>query len=430
MAGNPETVLTNKNINPHELQVDPDLSPEIGHCIRIKKSIRTPSTGWVRVAPGEIGTVLDTGHVSVRAMFQSGLGVPWVGLVKDVEVMVLKPDIKENVVGTQLLNRLRGLPETKNRGRKSVGSFYGAGYYAARKRGGGMVRARVIVPHKYIGSCGFVIPNYVVSVDAVNYNDDEGCTMYVTMKPGDEQDLIPIVAQETKGTGTVTITPKQYSAGWSYYPSTSQIGGSRLQSSVAACPPSIVAVQQSHLSEAASEAYHEDFTGTHHMSSSEKQTLMRRLCKYCQSGSIRQVQPVLTVSPEVVEWINERGRGRTLLHYAGLGGSLEVVKGLLRTGASTDARDVDQARPIDLVEKYIARYLVVGGGGGSGGGSGGGNEEDQNSSTVVTDPHAHKRYRKCRALLSTTTIHTAAKEGDVDRVAFLIREHVDLLNAR
>jgi len=262
--------------------------------------------------------------------------------------------------------------------------------------------------------------------------------MYVTMKPGDEQDLIPVVAAHTKNTGTVTITPKQYSAGWAYYPSTSTNEDTTKEDTATQnsnnrdrkhnksngshpTPPLVVAVEQSILSEAASEAYHIDFTGTHHMSMAEKQKLMRRLCKQCQSGRIRLLRPVLNVSPEVVEWTNDRGRGRTLLHYAGLGGSLNVAKWLLRTGASTDARDDDQARPIDLVETYMNRYLVEDNGGGDGGGGGGRRK---------VDPHALKRYRMCRALLSTTTIHTAAKQGDVDRVSFLIREHIDLLNAR
>jgi hypothetical protein len=247
--------------------------------------------------------------------------------------------------------------------------------------------------------------------------------MYVTMKPGDEQDLIPVVAKETKGTGSVTVTPKQYSAGWAYYPSKSAINGSGSQDGR---PPSMVEVQPSQLSEAASDAYHLDFTGTYHMSKMEKQELMRRLCKQCQSGSTRQIKPVLQVSPEIVEWTNDRGRGRTLLHYAGLGGSLEVAKYLLRLGASTDARDNDQAKPIDLVEMYINRYLTVK--------NNSSNSKDKKvgkgETHSVTDPHTYKRYRMCRAILSTTTIHTAAKEGDVDRVSFLIRERADLLNAR
>ena len=65
-----------------------------------------------------------------------------------------------------------------------------------------------------------------------------------------------------------------------------------------------------------------------------------------------------------------------MLHYAGLGGSLNVAKWLLRTGASTDARDDDQARPIDLVETYMKRYLVEDNGG-SGGGSSEAREEHQ-----------------------------------------------------
>jgi hypothetical protein len=166
---NLDSVFVDKNINPHDFEVaDAVHFPDVGDYVRIKKE--NPSTGWIRVQPNEIGKVLDTGHASVKAIFPSGLGIPWMGEREDVEVLVLKSDIKNNVVGSQILQRLRGIPETRNRGRKDVGSFYGPGFYAARKRGGGMVRARII-PHKYIGSCGFVVPNYVVSVDAVNYNE-------------------------------------------------------------------------------------------------------------------------------------------------------------------------------------------------------------------------------------------------------------------
>ena len=445
-----DTVFKSNAINPHDLEPKPGAYwPNAGDLIKICKAM--PSTGWVRVAPNEIGLVLDAGHVTVKAMFASGLGVPWIGEKEDVVVMQLKEDIRANVVGDSLVSRLRGLPETANRGRKSVQSFYGNGFYAARRRGGGMVRARIIVPHEYIGACGFVIPNYVHSVDAVNYTDEEGCTMYVTMKPGDEKELIPVIQKQTNGTGTITITPKQYNEGWAYYPSVSQIGlphpgtktgtgtktgnktgnktetkrgtrtgnrtgtrtGTRTGMKQSTVPPSpgIVEIEASHLSDAASIAYHEDFTGTHSMNDSEKQVLLRKLCKQCQSGNARKVRNVLDVSPEVVEWKNQRGRDRTLLHYAGLGGSLKIVKLLLRNGADTSVKDIDGERPIDLVEKYIDMYLTT-----------------PKDNTPI-DPHAKRRYRMCRALLSTTTIHSAAQEGDVDRVAFLVREYGDLLSA-
>ena len=426
------TVFPKTGYDSMDLIPKPSVWPEINDFVRIKKEM--PSTGWIYVAPFEIGKVIDTGHVQVKAMFPSGLGVVWVGEREDVEVMVPRSmddqHIQKEIVGSIVLDRLRGIAEAEYGGRSNVGSFYGAGYYAARRRGAGMVRARIVVPHEYIGSCGFVVPNYVESVDAVNYNDNEGCTMYVTMKPGDEKDLIPIVAKETRGSGVVTITKKQYSADWAYYPSSSQLASPPLASPPLASPPSTslsdsaprscnpaaaaaaaacevgVLEQPSRISEAASEAYHIDFTGTHHMTHDERQILMRKLSKYCQSGRMTQIRQVLDVSPEIVEWINERGRGRCLLHYAALGGSLEVAKYLLRKGASTDSRDNDKARPIDLVEKYIRTYL----------------------SGENVDVHAQKRYRMCRALMSTTTIHRAAKDGDVDRIAFLLREYPDLLN--
>jgi len=424
---NLDTVFERKGVNPNDLDPKPKAWPNIGDLIKIR--LETPSTGWVRVAPGEIGEVLDTGHVSVKAIFPSGLGVPWTGEVKDVIVMALKADARAKIIGNSAVSRLRGIPETSNRGRRGVGSFYGQGFFAARRRGGGMVRARITVPHEFIGSCGFVVPNYVHSVDAVNYTDEDGCTMYVTMKPGDEKELIPVVQRETKGKGKVTMTPKQYNEGWAYYPSSSQIdvGCNNSNSNYKNkkdVPPGVgvVEIEASRLSEAASVAYHEEFTGTHTMDEQEKQTLLRQLCKQCQSGNARRLRSVLDMSPEVVEWKNQRGRGRTLLHYAGLGGSLEVAKMLLRCGADTNAKDVDGAKPVDLVEKYIRTYLTKS------------SSAKQTNVKVErpaqpVDPHARRRYRMCRALLSLTTVHRAAQIGDVDRVAFLVREYGDLLQA-
>ena len=76
--------------------------------------IRT-EMGAMTVAPGEIGEVIDTGHVMVTAVFPSGMGEPWVGERQDVEVMSHTPDGKVHIMGSTMAARLRGLPVLRRR---------------------------------------------------------------------------------------------------------------------------------------------------------------------------------------------------------------------------------------------------------------------------------------------------------------------------
>ena len=71
-------------------------------------------------APHEIGEVVDTGHATVKVMFASGLGRVWQGERDDVEVMALSKTGGPVVVGEKVAARLRGLPETRDRGRAAV----------------------------------------------------------------------------------------------------------------------------------------------------------------------------------------------------------------------------------------------------------------------------------------------------------------------
>ena len=51
--------------------------------------------------------------------------------------------------------------------KKKVTAFFNSDYFALRRRGSGMIRASVIIPHQFIGNAGFVVGHHVVSVDAV-----------------------------------------------------------------------------------------------------------------------------------------------------------------------------------------------------------------------------------------------------------------------
>ena len=320
------------------------------------------------------------------------------------------------------------------------------------------MRAKVVVPHEFIGSAGFTIGHYCESVDAVNYTDESGCTMWVTLKPGDDAELRNVVARESRGQGIVTTTPKQYSTGWSYYPSASSVMMSAAAAEAAASPstssapaaaagsstlslepyninddndndnnkdsgnddimtplripppgspvpPSAVDVNPSMISEAASEAYHHNFTTTEGMPDDERQRIMRRLSKQAQTGSARVLRPYLARAPEIVDWGYTRARNRTLLHFAAAGGSLQVIKLLLSVGADPQREDNDGRKPVDDATHHLHIY----------------------AESLAKDPHTRRRYLKCRAMLATTTVHAAAKSGDLDRVVFLCVDHDPML---
>ena len=344
----------------------PDKWPEIGdkgsNRAGAFRNDRCPSTGWVRVAPGEIGEVIDTGHVMVTALFPSGLGVPWVGEREDLEVMTLRHDSKTHIMGNEMAARLRGLPAMK-----TAGGWASAPSMVQIFRHQRRMQAVWSGPKWWCLTVhwerGFTIGHNCESVDAVNYTDDKGCTMWVTLKPGDDKEPGNVVERETEGEAQSQL-PKQYSAGWSYYPVQLQQSvrmahprhtprrhqrgrrslpnafsrrrswqGARLRQSDSLRappagstePPSEVDANPSMISDAASEAYHHTFDTTEGMSEDERQRLMRRLSKQAQKGGARVLRPYLARAPEIVDWVYTRARNRTPLHFAASGGSLEVT---------------------------------------------------------------------------------------------------------
>ena len=62
-----------------------------------------------------------------------------------------------------------------------------------------MLKASIVIPHQYIGDAGFTVGHYVESIDAVDYNAEDGCRMFVTLKPGSEKKLADTLEADDKG---------------------------------------------------------------------------------------------------------------------------------------------------------------------------------------------------------------------------------------
>ena len=67
-----------------------------------------------------------------------------------------------------------------------------------------------------------------------------------------------------------------------------------------------------------------------------------------------------------------------------------MIKLLLSFGADPQREDNDGRRPVDDAVHHLHVY----------------------AESLAKDPHTRRRYLKCRAMLATTTVHKAAKEGD------------------
>ncbi len=299
-----------------------------------------------------------------------------------------------------------------NQGRKTVGAFYNADYFALRRKGQGMVKASIIIPHKYIGDAGFTVGHFVESVDAVDYNADDGCRMYVTLKPGTETKLSTALKKLTKGHFQIDYTKRQYNAKWSYYPYASgRREGAHDDNLIAGGDTESVTFgtlkdEHEHLNEFNAQASQFSEQASFLLKSEAnpgissilqdrrtKEKFLDKICRLSQQGRLRDLKEELYGKTETVVWARSLD-GRTVLHTASLAGQVSTVKYLLSIGASLEKRDAKGMRPYDLACLTLKR-------------------SDANHPRI-----AH--YRKVRAMTSTISIFEAAKTGDIDRVLHLL----------
>jgi ankyrin repeat protein len=81
-----------------------------------------------------------------------------------------------------------------------------------------------------------------------------------------------------------------------------------------------------------------------------------------QKGNVKKVEAYLQENPELLN-VGDLQEGRTPLHWAALGGSVEVASLLISRGAQIQARDKDGQTPLHVVTtEEIARMLIKRGG--------------------------------------------------------------------
>ena len=284
--------------------------------------------------------------------------------------------------------------------KKKVTAFFNSDYFALRRRGSGMIRASVIIPHQFIGNAGFVVGHHVVSVDAVDYNASDGCRMYVTMKPGDDIKLAKALLKITKGRHRIDVTPKQYHRDWSYYPFkevTPEEVYNRDNGDNIAAGVTFLKAQESTFSDKASTMLREETMPqlSKALSSEEqKQKFLDTVCNLAQKGWLVKLKEMLRGCEEAVHWARKLD-GRTALHCSAMTGQISTLKFLLNElRCSRDKRDLKGQTPYDLA-----------------------------CLTIKRTPKSHPRmnqFRKARAMTSCASIYESAKIGDYDRVEYLL----------
>ena len=74
-----------------------------------------------------------------------------------------------------------------------------------RRRGAGMERVTVKLPHKYLATIGMELPKYATSIDGIETKGKFVC-FYITIKPGESDTLRKRISDGSKGTGSVTTS--------------------------------------------------------------------------------------------------------------------------------------------------------------------------------------------------------------------------------
>jgi len=81
-----------------------------------------------------------------------------------------------------------------------------------------------------------------------------------------------------------------------------------------------------------------------------------------QKGDLKSVERFLKENPELLN-TGDLGEGRTPLHWASLGGSVEVTSFLIRKGAQVHAKDTDGQEPLHCATKEEVAKILIGRGG-------------------------------------------------------------------
>lgn len=277
--------------------------------------------------------------------------------------------------------------------KKKVTAFFNADYFALRRKGQGMIRASVVIPHKYIGNAGFTVGHHVESVDAVDYNASDGARLYVTMKPGGDKKLANALKKLCKGEFKIHVTPKQYNPNWSYYP---YKGQPTSNPDNVADAVSFVSAEASIFSDKASTMLRDEKMPRIHeltASATKKEIFLNNICSLAQQGLLVKLKGELRGRKEAVLWPRQLD-GRTALHCAAVGGQVKTCQFLINAGCSLQKRDCRGKTPYDLACITLKRT-------------------EDNHPRIV-------HFRKCRAMTSFVSIFAAAKNGDFDRVEHIV----------
>ena len=231
--------------------------------------------------------------------------------------------------------RARLLEERKNQeyGQSSPAmlAISGPDALPLKRRGGGMERITLTLPHSFLKTVGMNLPKYAMSIDAVK-TEKSDVRFYLTVKPGNGSALRKYVQTETKGVGTVVPS------------STKDIRKFQaLSTDIVTALNETPSFSSNLLSKF--EDVHTERSETAVVDTDSRNLL--NACNFAQKGNVEKLTALLDAEPNLIHQRQIKS-GRTILQAAAFGGNVGVVRLLLKLGADPNIKDFSESMATDL----------------------------------------------------------------------------------
>ena len=289
-----------------------------------------------------------------------------------------------------------------------------------RRRGAGMERVTVKLPHKYLATIGMELPKYATSIDGIETKGKFVC-FYITIKPGESDTLRKRISDGSKGTGSVTTSstkdirkfqlvstdilykplPKdEFSIhSPSFYnsmPHAIKSGSTTNNSTIVddSLRHSSSSSSNNNNSNSKSETNDKDsiFKSTH---PSREQNFINA-CSYAARGESKRLLNILELHPHLLH-CHHHVTGKTLLHFSALSGDKKICELLIHSGVNPYTRDTHEKLACDLAREKALSY---------------------NNNSV--DREDKNRYLYVTGLCNAKSIFRAVVEKDMLHLIFLV----------
>jgi hypothetical protein len=213
----------------------------------------------------------------------------------------------------------------------------GPGALPLKRRGSGMERITLKLPHKYLQGVGMDLPRFASSIDAIKYEANY-VYFYLTVKPGNSTRLRVHVQKGTNGTGTVVTSATKDIRSFQNLSTENRGRTSKA-----------VALSQSSSAMSRFEHFDAPFSSSTLSSVSSSKHLLNA-CNCAQRGEREKVLATLLRHPALVHQRQEK-QGRTILQAAAYSGNVGLVRALLALGADSSIQDDSGKMATDIARE-------------------------------------------------------------------------------